>query len=367
MLRRRILAMATTTGLLCPIACSSESSVVPQPAPIDTHAFDLPRTFDAGSTGPTEKERALATTYTGGLASPGFSQVTALLATDVHFAFPGLDDGRGREAAARWHEALFGAFDGRVVAPSRIFRTAGTQTIEWTFSGKQARDWMGVAATGKPVTFQGATILWTRDDGSIVDIHTYFDVAVVKAQLGAGPPELASLPVPAAPTGAPQVVEQQNTPVEASNVAAVHASLDAFEKPDSVPYLDTLTDDIEILNPARATPARGKADAKTTFTAMHKAIGSLDSIVDNAWGIERDVVVEYSLNGPQSGPLGWVPARADRPIDLKVLDVVELHDGKLAKIWRYTNPAQILTAGGAPPALQPADAGADASRRTPHR
>jgi hypothetical protein len=56
--------------------------------------------------------------------------------------------------------------------------------VEWTLTGTQARDWMGVPATHKSAGVKGLTLLWTKDDGSIIDVHVYFDVAAVQAQLG---------------------------------------------------------------------------------------------------------------------------------------------------------------------------------------
>jgi steroid delta-isomerase-like uncharacterized protein len=340
-------------------ACSSEGAIVPQPAPIDTHAFDMPRSFDAGTGGPTEKERAAATSYATALASPGFGALSPLLAADVHYFFPGIDDGRGRDGALGWHEQLFGAFDARAFALSRVSRTANTQTLEWVMSGKQAKDFMGVPATGKPVAIAGATVLWTKDDGSITDIHTFFDVAVVKAQLGAGPTELASLPQPSPPSAPPLIVDQSSSPLEEANLKAVHTTIDDdLEKPAPEAYLDALSDDVEIRDAEHAQPSRGKADAKAWFAALHKSVGSLHSVVDNSWAMGGSVVVEYTLNGTQIAPLWFIPARPDRPVALRLLEVIELRDGKMARISRYGNPAQILQSGSVPPPLEVADAGA---------
>jgi ketosteroid isomerase-like protein len=358
--RTRVRPMAMALPLLFAAACSGESNVAPQPAPIDSHAFELPRVFDAGASGPTEKERAAASTYAAAIASPAFAQLSPLLASEVHYAFPGLGDGRGKDGVLRLHEALFGAFDGRALAISRIWRTANAQTLEWTMTGTQARAWMDVAPTNKPVAIKGATILWTKDDGSLVDVHIYFDVAVVKAQLGAGPSELAGLPLPAPPSGAPQVNDQASTPQEESNAAVVHASLDALEKSDPGPYLDTLADDVEITNAEHAQPFRGKAEAKAAFAAIHKAIAQLDTTVDNKWGLKESVVVEYSFNGEQIAPLGWIPAGHDKVVALQMVDVVELRGGKIAKIWRYGNPGQIAVSSEPPSsnARSASDAGA---------
>src|SRR5271170_2345785 len=179
-------------------ACSSDTSAssAPPAAPVDWHAFDLPRKADAPPAGPTPKEKAAGDSYIAALAAPGMPGLSATLDPDSHFTFPGLQDARGKDGVLKGHDALFGAFDSRVFTPARVWRTDSTIAIEWTMSGTQARDWMGVAATNKPVVIKGISLLWTRDEGSITDVHVVFDVAVVKTQLGAGPKELAGLPAP---------------------------------------------------------------------------------------------------------------------------------------------------------------------------
>jgi ketosteroid isomerase-like protein len=327
-------------------ACTSDTSTEAPPAsPVDWHAFDLPRKADAPAPGPTPKEKAAADSYIAALAAPGLPGLGATLDTDSHFTFPGLPDARGKEAVVKGHDALFGAFDTRVFAVSRTWRTDASVAIEWTMSGTQARDWMGVVATNKPVVIKGVTLLWTRDEGSLTDVHVMFDVAVVKTQLGAGPKELAAIPPPTMASGPAQLTEQTHSPEEAANVTAVHGWLDALEHTDDVAYLAAMSDDVVVDNPERPAPSKGKDDRKAYFKAMHRAIGELDTRVDNAWGFGASVVVEYSVNGAQVGPLYWVPAKADRVVRLHVVDVVELSGGKITHVTRYESPGEVLVTG----------------------
>lgn len=335
---------ATCTFLVTALVAACTSSTVgPPPAPpVDWHAFDVHRVLDAGPSGPTAKERAVAETYAAAMASPGLAQLAPSLDASVQFAFPGMSDARGRDAVLRAHGALFGAFDSRTIAMTRVLRTESAHALEWTMSGTQTQAWMGVAATRKTVSFKGLTILWTKDDGSIVDVHVYFDIAVVKAQLGVGPKELLVLPPPATgATGAPQVFEQTNSPDEKNNVAAVHAALDALENNNLAGYVATMTDDIEVYTLGRAQPMRGKDDMRASFKALHKAIGQLDTTVHNEWGIAQFAVVEYDIAGEQLGPIGWIAVQRENVVRLHVVDVVEIRNAKIARVWRYDNPAEI--------------------------
>ena len=325
-------------------ACSGETVAQPPPAPVDWHSFQARATADAGINAPTAKERAVAESYTAALQSQAFSELQPRLDDDAYFAFPGMNDAHGREAVVRAHEFLYGAFDERKFVMSRVWRTDAQQSVEWTMTGTQSRDWMGVAATRKPVAIHGLTILWTKDDGSITDVHPYFQVALAKAQLGVGPKELLNRPPTAPPTGvagSPQVFEQTGSPAEIEDVAVFRRQLDALENNDQAGYLATMTDDVEVDTGERAQPMRGKDDLRVYYKAMHKAIGQLDTTIDNAWGIAQFAVVEYNIAGEQLAPIGWIPAQRDKVLRLHIVDVAEVRDGKIARVWRYANLNEI--------------------------
>jgi hypothetical protein len=334
------LTIALAMGALA-AACSSATVAPPPVPPVNWQSLNAQPVVDAGADIVTAKERALADAYAAALASPGFAQLGSQLDEDAHFASPGMDDAHGRSSVVHAHDLLFGAFDERKVTTSRVWRTPSEQTVEWTMAGIHTRDWMGVTARHKPVSFRGLTLLWTKDDGSITDAHVYIDVAVVKAQLGVGPKELLALPPPTLPASPAQVFEETASAEEKNEVGVVRAALDALENKSEPQYVGAMADDVEINTLCRAQPARGKDDAKAYFKAMHKAIGQLDTTLDNAWGVAQFAVVEYFITGEQRGPIGWVPAQRDKLIRLQIVDVAEVHEGKIARIWRYDNLAQI--------------------------
>ncbi len=128
-------------------------------------------------------------------------------------------------------------------------------------------------------------------------------------------------------------------------MAATRAWLDGLEKPDDTAYLAAMTDDVLVESQHRPQPMHGKEDLKTYFKAMHRAIGELDTTVDNVLGIGKYAVVEYTINGEQVGPLVWIPAKSNRVVRLHVVDIVEIRDGKIAHVWRYDSPDEILASG----------------------
>jgi ketosteroid isomerase-like protein len=287
--------------------CSSETVARPPPAPVNWQSLATTTVPDAGVDVVTAKERVLPDVYAAALASPGLSQLGPLLDEDAHFAAPGFDDAHGRTPVVRAHDMLIGAFDDRKVTLHRVWRTPNEQTIEWAMTGNQARDWMGVSASHKDVAFSGLTLLWTKDDGSVMDVHVYLDVAAVKAQLGVGPKDLLAAPVATPPTGGARVFEAASLAGGGNNVAVVKSALDALENSNEPGYLGAMTEDVEVYTPERSQPARGRAEARTYFRTMHRAIAQLDTTVNNAWGVAEFAIVEYSIAGEQLGPIGWIP------------------------------------------------------------
>jgi steroid delta-isomerase-like uncharacterized protein len=59
--------------------------------------------------------------------------------------------------------------------------------IHWRIDGTHKGDFLGVAATGKPVTFQGIALLRITD-GKIADDIAYWDNQSILEQIGAVPP-----------------------------------------------------------------------------------------------------------------------------------------------------------------------------------
>jgi hypothetical protein len=326
-------------------ACTASTSSSPPPAPVDWRAFDAKPDAGAAPKVATAKERAVAEAYAAGLASQGFASLGPLLDDDIRLTFPGMDDAHGKGAAIHAHDVLFGAFDPRAVATTRVFRTDSAQAVEWVLSGTQVKDWMSVPAKHKPVVIKGLSLIWTKDDGTITEVHVFFDVAVVKAQLGVGPKELVALPLPQFPSGPPQVFEQSGSEAEKAAVTVARAAIDALEGNDESAYVDTKTDDIEYYTLEQAQPERGKEASRAYFKAMRKAVGQLDTTIDNSWGVANYAVLEYSIAGEQLGPIGWIPARRDQVVRLNVAQVNEVRDGKVSRIWRYDNPLEAASQG----------------------
>ncbi|HEY1956261.1 MAG TPA: nuclear transport factor 2 family protein [Polyangiaceae bacterium] len=321
------------------LACSESVAPPPKP-PVDWASFKRPEPVDAGRARATEKERMVATEYAQAFASDGFRALTPLLGEDAHVTFA-QKTALGRDKVVQMHQQVFGAFDHRVLTLRRVLFTDSEQAIAWTLTATQALDWEGIPATHKPIATRGISLVWTKDDGSIGDIHVYFDENVVKAQLGVGPPELQSLPPAPVPSGAPRVVEQAGTAEEAANVLTLRSTIDALEDNKPAIYLGAFADDVSIDGLERAQPAHGKDAAKAYFETMRKSIGQLDTLAQGGFGAGDWAVLEYSISGVQQAQVDRVPFVHGRAIRLHVVDIAEIHDGKITDVVRYDDPAEV--------------------------
>jgi hypothetical protein len=313
-------------------ACSPELVTRPGPPPVAWASLEARPAPDAGSATATPKEHALADAYVNALASAGCAGLSALIYEDAHFSFAGARDAYGRLDIVHAHDALFAPYSPRSFAVARVLRTDSAQAIEWTLSGVHQ-------ASGRPVAFRGLTLLTSRDDGTIADVHLYFDEAVAQAQAGAGPAALRDLP-PAAPPGAREEVDERRSPEEKANLATLSRVVDALEN-DEAAYVAAMSDDVEVHALEGARPARGKAAARATHRALQHAIARLDTQLDNAFAAGPYVVVEYHLVGEQRAPLGVIPVPADPLIKMYLVDVAELVGGKITRLWRYDDPLQV--------------------------
>ncbi len=324
-------------------ACSPEVVAQPPAPPVNWNPSSALAVQDGGPLMATAKERAAAGAYSKALSSPGFAALGPLLDDEAHVAFASARDAHGREQVVKTHETLFGAFDPREFVATRVLRTDNSQVLEWTLTGVQAKEWMGAPATNKSVTIKGVTLLWTKDDGSITDVHVYFDEAVVKGQLGLGPKELQR---PAQPPGSRRAwvdIDRASSPEENANVVVVRAWLDALERNNEKAYVATVTEGVEVNSLEGTEPALGKESVRAYYKAMHKAIGDLDTSIENVWGVRTYVAVEYSIVGAQVGPIGWIAPHGDGVIKMRVVDVLEMWGGSIARVWHYDNPSEILS------------------------
>jgi hypothetical protein len=318
-------------------ACASEAVEAPPPLPVDWKSLNSPPRV-AAAKGLTAKERMIAEAYVAALASPRLAGIGPLFDEVGHVAF-GRKDARGRDKVVDVHERLFGAFDDRKAATSRVWRTDDMQIVEWVMTGTQAREWMGVAPTQRPVVIRGVSFLWTQDEGTVMDAHLYFSVPVVKAELGVGPKELQDYVASVAPLPPAMIpLDQEKSDAEAQELAVTRAMLDALEQGKEADYVAAYAPSVELETLTKAKKTLKKDDIRAYYSTMRRSIGQLDTTIVSVHAVHQFVLLEYLISGEQYSAVGYTPAPADHAAWIEQAEVLEMTDNKIAHVWRYENP-----------------------------
>jgi len=95
---------------------------------------------------------------------------------------PSLDIGSEKE----WARSMYATFGTMQFTIFDIIAEGDQVAVHWRVDAIHQGDYLGVAATGKPVSYQG--IAWLRiADGKIVEDTGYWDNLSILQQLGAAP------------------------------------------------------------------------------------------------------------------------------------------------------------------------------------
>ncbi len=329
-------AVTRAVLLVVLLGCGPESVPRPPEAPYDRASLEPgPVPLDVATPSATQKEHEIADKYLAALAAPDSAALGPVLADDVHFTLAGLvtTDALGRRDVIAAHDKLFGPLDYRSFVSSRVLLTSDAQSIEWTLTAQDK-------ATGAPIGIRGISLVTTKDNGTIRDIHLCFDQGILLAQTSGTPKQLASLPRATPPSGPRIEAEQASSPEETASGKLAASAVEALQN-DETAYAAAFTDDIEVDTLQSARPMKGRRDLHSYYQALHAAISGIVTTVDNRWGIGKYAVVEYHLVGRQRAKYEYVPIK-DPVIKLYFAEVAELRDGKIAHVWRYDNPIQIL-------------------------
>jgi steroid delta-isomerase-like uncharacterized protein len=121
---------------------------------------------------------SIAQAYGNAWSSANAAEVAALYTEDaVRDDVPTSTVSDGRNAIAKLAQALFASDDAVRLEVTDGFVGQNWAVVEWTFSGKHP-------ATGREVTFRGASVLELKD-GLISEERDYYDLPEMVAQIGA--------------------------------------------------------------------------------------------------------------------------------------------------------------------------------------
>lgn len=95
---------------------------------------------------------------------------------------PGFDINGEKE----WARSMYATFANGQFTILDIIAEGDQVALHWRVDATHQGDYLGVAATGKPVTFQGMTLLRIAN-GKIVEDVAYWDDLTILKQIGAAP------------------------------------------------------------------------------------------------------------------------------------------------------------------------------------
>jgi steroid delta-isomerase-like uncharacterized protein len=129
------------------------------------------------------------------------------------------------------------------------------------------------------------------------------------------------------------------------NVALVGKVYDLWNDRDLEGALDLATDDVEIRLLALGQTLTGHEGFRRFMERFATASSDMKKHVTNQVASEDQVVSEFTLRGTHDGPLrtasGEIPPTG-KPIELAVIEVIGIRDGRIARISNYSDSATLM-------------------------
>lgn len=129
------------------------------------------------------------------------------------------------------------------------------------------------------------------------------------------------------------------------SVALVRKVYELWNDRDIDGALDLATDDVEIRLVALGQTLTGREGFRRFMERFATASSDMQKDVTNQVASEEQVVSEFTLRGTHDGPLrtqaGEI-APTEKAIELEVVEVIGIRDGKVAKISNYSDNATLM-------------------------
>jgi ketosteroid isomerase-like protein len=291
------------------------------------------------------------------MASGDRAELAALYALDAKLlstaSTAGGPDGRtieGRDAIAGHYAGLLSPVENRKASLHRIFQRGTFVAAEWTLQGTLApkgpvEPKKGKAAKNGEV---GATLLslfWIGEDGLVREQHDTLDASTLS--------DKANKSVTAAER--PKVYVARGEATERDNLDTVRNLLLAFDSDpaaegkadargtgkaktgDGFPT-DTLSDAVERQDVALGRTHKGKAKVGEAYRRDARELGARSTQVLHSMAVQDFVVVETRTVGTAAASAGGKAAKAPTTVAQRAVEIYELRDGKVAKVWRFAGP-----------------------------
>jgi steroid delta-isomerase-like uncharacterized protein len=227
---------------------------------------------------------------------------------------------------------------------ARVFQSGSVAVVEWVVAGK--------TTDAKPIGLAGVSVMTFADDGKIQREHLYMDDQTIGMQMGAkGLKGRQPVALPAAT----EWLTAGTADADKKSLDAAKALYAAIDKRDMKTFESAMTDDAVFMDLARPEDIKGKAKVKADLGNFIKAFPDLKLEPKQEIAAGKYVVVEGTWTGTMKGQLGPLKA-SNKSGTVHFVDVLEIKDGKVAKITTYANSAE-FAAAFLPPPPAPKDGG----------
>jgi steroid delta-isomerase-like uncharacterized protein len=313
------------------------------PPPIDDDPRPPPKPVMA------DAQRKFLSELEVGLAARDAKKVASLYSTGAVLtsaAKEGVHESMGRgeiEAArARGFAVMGKAFPDVKWVHTRALQNGDVMIVEWAGTGTDTGGFLEDKPTNKKVGWRGVSILWFDDDGLVRREHSVLDPLTIMGQLGRGDAATRKVRPPTPPAASPTVfVVGKDSPEEKKNLEAVQAMYPLIAKKDEKALLAMLTDDVVHADLTQPEDVKGKDGIKKELATWLKAFPDLEQKPLQAWAFGDVVVTEIETKGTFKGALGALKPNG-KSATTHGVDVIELKDGKIARMTSYANGRELL-------------------------
>jgi ketosteroid isomerase-like protein len=193
-----------------------------------------------------------------------------------------------------------------------------------------------IAATNKQLgqhVFRAAKF----DQNNQVEQETRLrDLGSMLSQLGQSEaPGRAADMAPSA--GSPNIVVAKNDATEQANVDLIRKSFQDLEKEDAEAIEAVLADDIVESDQAAPEDLKGKQAVLDSTKTFLGAMGDIAVQCPSVWGAGDYVVSNCNLKAKNDGDMGKRFKKTGKPVDVTVVEIAKVSDGKIQELWRFMN------------------------------
>jgi steroid delta-isomerase-like uncharacterized protein len=202
---------------------------------------------------------------------------------------------------------------------------------------------MGEKATGKPIGYAGASVVWLDADGKVKREHVYFDMGTMMGQLGKGQKGQKHRAALTAPEGATAFIVAK--PGDEKNAASLRNFYTLLDKDDDKGASALLADDVVSSSAYMHEDIKGKKAVEKDMAAGKKAFVDDKTEVSQCIAAGDFAACEFAWTATWKG---WAMGMAatGKTGTVHGLELARFKDGKLAETHGYANGVEFAVSFG---------------------